>query len=114
MASLKGMHWRRHFFEGKYAELEEQLFANYRDVFPSEVYTLDGFLWAVATVRSRVHSPLDGDDVALVPLADLVRLDPSNSTYEFHLHSMIPTLSACEWLTGSIRRKVKPTQTSFA
>lgn len=47
------------------------------DVFPPEVYTLDGFLWAVATVRSRVHSPLDGEDVALVPLADLVRRHPT-------------------------------------
>ncbi|BDA46746.1 Actin-histidine N-methyltransferase [Coccomyxa sp. Obi] len=70
LSSVQGY---RQFFEAKFAELEEQLFMPHPDVFPPEVYALDGFLWAVATVRSRVHSPLDGEDVALVPLADLVR-----------------------------------------
>jgi hypothetical protein len=62
----------RQFFEAKHAELEEQLFAAHRNAFPPHSHELDDFLWAVATVRSRVHSPLDGEDVALVPLADLV------------------------------------------
>lgn len=72
---------RRQFFEAKYAELEEQLFAPHREAFPPESHQLDDFLWAVATVRSRVHSPLDGEDVALVPLADLVR--PLSSLINF-------------------------------
>ena len=63
----------RAFFEGRYAELDAELFSRHREAFPRETFTLDAFLWAVATVRSRVHSPLDGDYVALVPLADLVR-----------------------------------------
>ena len=64
----------RAFFEGKHAELDAELFSRHREAFPRETFTLDAFLWAVATVRSRVHSPLDGDYVAMVPLADLVRL----------------------------------------
>ena len=51
----------RAFFEGKYAELDAELFSRHREAFPRETFTLDAFLWAVATVRSRVHSPLDGD-----------------------------------------------------
>ena len=66
----------RAFFEGKYAELDAELFSRHREAFPRETFTLDAFLWAVATVRSRVHSPLDGDYVAMVPLADLVRTLP--------------------------------------
>ena len=31
-------------------------------------------MWAIALVRSHVHKPLEGKDVALVPIADLVRL----------------------------------------
>lgn len=66
----------RAFFEGRFAELDTELFSKHREAFPRDVFTLDAFLWAVATVRSRVHSPLDGDVVALVPLADLVCLLP--------------------------------------
>ena len=62
----------RAFFEARYAELDAELFSKHREAFPKDVFTRDTFLWAVATVRSRVHSPLDGDYVALVPLADLV------------------------------------------
>jgi hypothetical protein len=36
------------------------------------VYTYDAFVWAACTVRARSHPPLDGADIALVPLADLV------------------------------------------
>ncbi|KAK9918129.1 hypothetical protein WJX75_001458 [Coccomyxa subellipsoidea] len=70
LSSVQGY---RQFFEAKHAELEEQLFAAHRNAFPPHSHELDDFLWAVATVRSRVHSPLDGEDVALVPLADLVQ-----------------------------------------
>ena len=57
-------------------EVEEAVFASQRGSFPEGVYTEAAFLWAVAVVRSRVHPPLEGDQLALVPLADLVRLSP--------------------------------------
>ena len=44
-----------------------------RRLFPADVFTEEAFLWAVAAVRCRVHAPLDGDQLALVPLVDLVR-----------------------------------------
>ncbi len=51
---------------------------------------MDSFLWAVATVRSRIHSPLDGDYVALVPLADLVRILLAS---EWHCSSRLPHIT---------------------
>ena len=42
------------------------------DAFPASVFTWESFLWAVATVRARIHAPLQGQQAALVPLADLV------------------------------------------
>lgn len=44
--------------------------------FPAATFSEAAFLWAVAAVRSRVHAPLEGDQLALVPLADLVRPAP--------------------------------------
>ena len=42
------------------------------DAFPANVFTWESFLWAVATVRAHIHAPLQGQQAALVPLADLV------------------------------------------
>ena len=42
------------------------------DAFPADVFTWESFLWAVATVRARIHAPLQGQQAALVPFADLV------------------------------------------
>jgi [ribulose-bisphosphate carboxylase]-lysine N-methyltransferase len=52
--------------------MEEGLFAPDRALFPADAYTYESFVWAVATVRSRTHAPLDGGAIALVPLADQV------------------------------------------
>ena len=54
-----------------------------RGSFPEATFTEAAFLWAVAAVRSRVHSPLEGDQLALVPLADLVhpRIRTSSKPY---------------------------------
>ena len=61
----------RSFFEARHADLDAQLFTQQRDVFPASAFSLEAFLWAVATVRSRVHPPLDGAAVALVPCCRL-------------------------------------------
>jgi hypothetical protein len=63
----------RQFFQEQYEALDASLFSTNRAVFPASTFTAEGFAWAVATVRSRLHAPLDADTVALVPLADAVR-----------------------------------------
>lgn len=61
----------RAYFAERHAELEATLFSKQRDVFPADVFTPAAFAWAAATVRARVHAPLDGADAAIVPGVDL-------------------------------------------
>eukprot|EP00884_Botryococcus_braunii_P017311 jgi/Botrbrau1/4263/Bobra.0390s0003.1 len=61
------------FFQARFEDLDANLFETERSLFPDEVFTYDAFLWAVSSVRARVHPPLEGELVALVPGADLVR-----------------------------------------
>ena len=70
---------RRAFFSGKFQEVEAAVLDPDRALFPADVFTEDAFLWAVAVVRCRVHAPLEGDQLALVPLADLVGFSPGCS-----------------------------------
>lgn len=65
-------HMHRQFFSEQYQLLDQQLFSKNRSVFPADVFNYNSFVWAVASVRSKLHAPLDSDPVALVPLADSV------------------------------------------
>lgn len=62
----------RDFFEDQWQNLNDNLFSQAPDVFPQASFSYARFLWAVATLRAHVHAPLQGAQVALVPLADLV------------------------------------------
>lgn len=64
----------RQFFQEQYQQLNDQLFSCNRAAFPEGVFSYHNFVWAVATVRSRLHPPLDSEQPALVPVADLVSL----------------------------------------
>lgn len=64
----------RDFFEDRWRDLNSNLFSQAPDLFPKDSFSYDRFLWAVATLRAHVHSPLQGGQVALVPIADLVRI----------------------------------------
>ncbi|KXZ52475.1 hypothetical protein GPECTOR_9g519 [Gonium pectorale] len=68
------------FFRSTFTQLQSGLFAASPAVFPPSVFTLPHFLWAVAAVRSRSHPPLDGDKIALAPIADLVSHRRSGNT----------------------------------
>jgi hypothetical protein len=62
----------RQFFFEQYQQLDEELFSPNRAAFPADRFNYTSFAWAVASVRSKLHAPLDADPVALVPLADAV------------------------------------------
>ena len=62
----------RDFFEDQWHNLNDNLFSQAPGLFPQDSFSYDRFLWAVATLRAHVHAPLQGAQVALVPLADLV------------------------------------------
>lgn len=53
-------------------EIKESLFAGNEDIFKPEIFTFETFCWSVGNVRSRTHPPLENDQAALVPVADLV------------------------------------------
>lgn len=61
----------RDFLERRFTELSETLLEAEPEVFPREVFTFERFMWAFGWVRSRAHAPLEKDDIALVPVADL-------------------------------------------
>lgn len=67
---LQSLYAYRAYFQQTFADLEANLFASDRAAFPQEAFTYEAFLSAAATVRSRAHAPLDGAELALVPLAD--------------------------------------------
>lgn len=69
----------RQFFQEQFAALDAQLFSPNRAAFPAQAFNADSFAWAVAAVRSRLHTPLDTDNIALVPLADAVSSSGSSS-----------------------------------
>ncbi|KAG7667185.1 putative [Fructose-bisphosphate aldolase]-lysine N-methyltransferase, chloroplastic [Nannochloris sp. 'desiccata'] len=69
LSSIEGY---RAFFQQEYQNLKT-IFAAHPKIFPEATFTWDAFLWAACTVRARSHAPLDGEDVALVPLADLTQ-----------------------------------------
>ncbi|MEW5304886.1 MAG: hypothetical protein WDW36_007463 [Sanguina aurantia] len=63
----------REYFSSRCSELQQDLFASQPAAFPPSVFTQAAFLSAAAAVRSSTHAPLEGEDIALVPLADQVR-----------------------------------------
>ena len=64
----------RQFFQRKFQDLDKQLFSQDRQLFPEDAFSEAAFLKMAVLLRSRIHSPLTDNDVALVPLADKVRL----------------------------------------
>ena len=60
------------FLESEFTGLSEQVFEPNSEIFDPEVYTYEAFRWAFGILRSRTFAPLIGDDLALVPIADLV------------------------------------------
>lgn len=60
------------FLENEYNNLVEEVLEPNNKIFNPAVYTFDGFKWAFGILRSRTFSPLTGEDIALVPIADLV------------------------------------------
>mmetsp|Transcript_33591 Transcript_33591/g.73311 ORF Transcript_33591/g.73311 Transcript_33591/m.73311 type:complete len:494 (-) Transcript_33591:326-1807(-) len=58
--------------QSEYEGLQEYVFKPNPDVFPEDIYNAESFLWAFGILRSRTFDPFVGDDIALVPGADLI------------------------------------------
>ena len=73
------------FLENEYNNLMEEVLERNTQLFNPAVYSFDAFRWAFGILRSRSFAPLIGEDLALVPVADLmnhgVGLDDKNPTW---------------------------------
>ncbi|KAM7269814.1 hypothetical protein ACFE04_025311 [Oxalis oulophora] len=59
--------------KNEFSKVEEEIIVPNKKLFPSPI-TFDDFLWAFGILRSRSFSRLRGQNLVLVPLADLYRL----------------------------------------
>lgn len=60
--------------ESEYSTLLAEVISPNPQLFDQALFTREAFLWAFGILRSRTFPPLTGDDLALVPLADLVKI----------------------------------------
>ncbi|CAM6109617.1 unnamed protein product [Calypogeia fissa] len=62
----------KEYVENEFQKVQKEVIAPNGSVFDGKIFTFEAFLWAFGILRSRTFAPLTGDDLALVPLADLV------------------------------------------
>ncbi|KAL6009051.1 hypothetical protein ACLOJK_022278 [Asimina triloba] len=59
------------YVQSEFVKVEEEVVLPNSHIFPSPI-TLDDFLWAFGILRSRAFSQLRGENLVLIPLADLI------------------------------------------
>lgn len=69
----------KEYLENEFSKLEQEILKPNKDMFPSGI-TVDDFMWAFGILRSRAFSRLRGQDLVLIPLADLVKPPPLYTT----------------------------------
>ena len=89
--------------EREYEELREGIFQRHSGpggiVLPVEKMTVELFLWAFVMLLSRaarLSSKLGGEELALVPYADLMNHNPYSNTYIDAQRSGMPLISRTE------------------
>ncbi|ONK80617.1 uncharacterized protein A4U43_C01F19840 [Asparagus officinalis] len=66
----------KEYVQGEFIKVEDEIIVPNQHLFPS-VITFTDFLWAFGVLRSRAFSGLRGENLVLIPLADLVNHNPS-------------------------------------
>lgn len=66
----------KEYVKSVFDKVEEEVILPNKKLFPSPI-SLEDFIWAFGVLRSRAFSRLRGQNLVLIPLADLVRLDSS-------------------------------------
>ncbi|XP_020112116.1 fructose-bisphosphate aldolase-lysine N-methyltransferase, chloroplastic [Ananas comosus] len=61
----------KEYVKSEFDQVEDAIIVRYKDLFPSTITFLD-FLWAFGILRSRAFPRLRGENLALIPLADLI------------------------------------------
>ncbi|KAI4339381.1 hypothetical protein MLD38_024332 [Melastoma candidum] len=68
--------------KSEFEKVEQEVLQPNPKLFPSAI-TLEDFLWAFGILRSRAFSRLRGQNLVLVPVADLINHDPSITTEDY-------------------------------
>lgn len=63
----------KEYVASEFQKLEQEIILPNRQLFPSRI-TLNDFVWAFGILRSRAFSRLRGQNLVLIPLADLVSI----------------------------------------
>ncbi|KAF8390164.1 hypothetical protein HHK36_024686 [Tetracentron sinense] len=63
----------------EFLKTEEEVIVPHRQLFPFSI-TLNDFMWAFGILKSRAFSRLRGQNLVLIPLADLINHSPSITT----------------------------------
>ncbi|XP_015576816.2 fructose-bisphosphate aldolase-lysine N-methyltransferase, chloroplastic [Ricinus communis] len=72
----------KEYMQREFAKVEEEILLPHKELFPSPI-TLDDFLWAFGILRSRAFSRLRGQNLVLIPLADLINHSPDITTEDY-------------------------------
>lgn len=77
----------KEYVQSEFEKVEEEVILPNKKLFPFPI-TCDDFLWAFGILRSRAFSRLRGQNLVLIPIADLV--------CSFRPHQIIPTCTFSE------------------
>ncbi|KAJ9549149.1 hypothetical protein OSB04_021692 [Centaurea solstitialis] len=69
----------KEYVKNEFLQVQEQVILPNKQLFPFAI-TLEDFVWAFGILRSRAFSRLRGQNLVLIPLADLINHSPSITT----------------------------------
>ncbi|KAJ4843304.1 hypothetical protein Tsubulata_046567 [Turnera subulata] len=69
----------KQYLQREFVKVEEEVLVPHKQLFPSPI-TLEDFYWAYGILRSRTFSRLRGENLVLIPLADLINHSPDITT----------------------------------
>lgn len=72
----------KEYVQNEFLKVEEEIILPNKQLFPAPI-TLDDFFWAFGILRSRAFSRLRGQNLVLIPLADLINHSPNITTEDY-------------------------------
>ncbi|XP_031399660.1 fructose-bisphosphate aldolase-lysine N-methyltransferase, chloroplastic-like isoform X2 [Punica granatum] len=72
----------KQYIKSEFEKVEQEILLPHKQLFPSSI-TFNDFLWAFGILRSRAFSRLRGQNLVLIPLADLINHSPSITTEDY-------------------------------
>ncbi|KAI8021181.1 hypothetical protein LOK49_LG03G00688 [Camellia lanceoleosa] len=72
----------KEYVQSEFEKVEEEVILPHKQLFPFPI-TFDDFLWVFGILKSRAFSRLRGQNLVLIPLADLINHSPNITTEEY-------------------------------